>query len=222
MATKKSNKEEGPIAVALTFKFLSVPIVGIAPLIVNKFGHEAQTGEVPDKEHIEGIWGAGADKPKPGGKKPKKAQPTPEEEYEKTIYYLSDGKRTGFPAVAFKAAMVRAASTIYGETMTSVRTKFHIMADDLETGLVEIKGKPEMRFDTVKVGGMTKVAAPRYRAQYPTWSATINIRYIENVISPEQLVNYLNAAGFACGVGEWRPEKCNSGSFGLFRVFENK
>lgn len=32
----------------------------------------------------------------------------------------------------------------------------------------------------------------------------------------EQIVNLFNVAGFACGVGEWRPSK--DGSFGTFHV----
>jgi len=28
----------------------------------------------------------------------------------------------------------------------------------------------------------------------------------------------LSIAGFSCGIGEWRPEKSNSGSYGLFEL----
>ena len=79
-----------------------------------------------------------------------------------------------------------------------------------------------MREDMVRVGGINKVASPRYRAEFPSWSATITIQFLEDVISEAQLIGLLNTAGFTCGVGEWRPEKSNSGSFGLFRVVAGK
>lgn len=102
--------------------------------------------------------------------------------------------------------------------MISVRASFRVIADDLETGLIEIHGEHHMREDMVRVGAMTKVASPRYRACYPSWSAVITIQFLEDVINETQIVGLLNAAGFTCGVGEWRPEKSNSGSFGLFQV----
>ena len=79
-----------------------------------------------------------------------------------------------------------------------------------------------MREDMVRVGGIQKVAAPRYRAEFPSWSAVITIKFLEDVITESELIGLLNTAGFTCGVGEWRPEKSNSGSFGLFRVVDKK
>lgn len=204
MATKKKT-EEVEIITNLIINYCEFNIVGIAPLIVNCFGHGVEILEEVSDAKEKGLKKAGM------------VKLTPEEEYEKTLYYLSDGVRTGFPAVGFKAAMVRAGKTC-GEVMVDLRTKFHIIADDPETGLIEIHGTPRMRTDVVKVGGMTKTSAPRYRAEYPEWSAKIRIKYLDGVITPEKLATLLNTAGFTCGVGEWRPEKCNSGSFGLFQV----
>ena len=95
---------------------------------------------------------------------------------------------------------------------------FRVLADDPDTGLVEIVGDHRMREDMVRVGTMTKVASPRYRAEFPHWSANITIQFLADVISEEEIVGILNAAGFTCGVGEWRPEKAASGSFGMFQV----
>ena len=132
---------------------------------------------------------------------------------------MSDG-RAGFPAVAFKAAMVRAAQVVYDMQMVKTRTLFHVLADDPDTGLVEIDGEHRMREDMVRVGAMTKVASPRFRAEVPKWKAVITIRYVEDALTEDQIIGLLNAAGFCCGVGEWRPEKSNSGSFGLFHVVQ--
>lgn len=56
----------------------------------------------------------------------------------------------------------------------------------------------------------------RYRGEFPEWSTEITLRYNANVLSPEQVANLFNVAGFAVGVGEWRPQR--DGSFGMFHV----
>lgn len=206
MSTTKSNTEEKEIIVSLNIKTIQIPIKGTTPLIVSRFDEKS-------KQQIEESGKAGL---KQGGKK--KNIIAPEEQYEKSIYYLSDGERCGFPAVAFKAAMVTAAYRTYGRPMTTTRAAFHVIADDPDTGLVEIHGEHRMREDMVRVGGINKVAAPRYRAEFPQWSAVLTIKFLENVISEEEIAGLVNAAGFTCGIGEWRPEKSNSGSYGCFEI----
>ena len=193
MATKKTQEAQKDIIVSLNLKTIEVPIEGISPLIVSRFDEKS-------KQQIEESGKAGL---KQGGKK--KNIIDAEVQYEKSIYYLSDGVSCGFPAVAFKAAMVTAAYRTYGRPQTVTRSAFHVIADDPGTGLVEIHGDHRMREDMIRVGSIQKVASPRYRA-----------------ISEEEIVGLVNAAGFTCGVGEWRPEKSNSGSFGLFRVVSTK
>jgi len=204
MAAKK-KAEVTEVLTTMKINTITFKVQGIAPLIVNCFGHGVEVLEEVTDAKEKGLKKAG------------KVKPTPEQEYAKTLYYLSDGERTGFPAVGFKSAMVRAGKTC-GEVMVDLRTKFHVIAEDKETGLIEIHGEPRMRCDVVKVGGISKTSSPRYRAEYPEWWANITIQYLEGIITPEKLLTLLNTAGFTCGVGEWRPEKCNSGSFGLFQV----
>ena len=56
----------------------------------------------------------------------------------------------------------------------------------------------------------------RYRGEFKEWKASFILRYNANVIGPEQILNLFNTAGFAIGVGEWRPQR--DGSFGMFHV----
>ena len=207
MAVKKTT-EAKDISVSLNLKTISIPIVGVSPLIVSRFDEKA-------KRQIEEIGRADTGL-KQGGKKKNIA--SPEEDYKKSLYYCADGKRTGFPAVAFKAAMVTAGYRHYGKAQTVLRSAFRVIADDPATGLVEIHGDHRMREDMVRVGTVNKVASPRYRAEYPNWAATITIQFISDVITEADVVGLLNASGFACGVGEWRPEKSNSGQFGMYQV----
>ena len=207
MATKK-KEEEKKIIVTLNVKTVKIPIVGVSPLIVSRFDEKS-------KQQIEEI-GKADTKLKQGGKKKNIVDPI--EQYERSIYYFADGKTCGFPAVAFKAAMVTAAYRTYGRPQTVTRSAFHIIADDPATGLVKINGEHRMREDMVRVGTINKVASPRYRAEFPAWSAVLTVQFLEDTFSEEDIFGLVNAAGFSCGIGEWRPEKANSGSFGLFRV----
>lgn len=207
MATKKvkAAEETGKeINVSLKLNTIQVPIVGISPLIMSRF----------DEKSIRQIEESAPGKAKQGKKKVE----TPEEQYASSIYYLSDGKSYGMPAGAFKAAMVRAAQVVYDKQLVKTRTLFRIIADDPEANMVKINGDCRMRNDMVRVGGMNKVAAPRYRAEFPSWSAVLTVQYVAGQLSEEEIVSYINAAGFCCGVGEWRPEKSASGSFGMFQV----
>ena len=87
---------------------------------------------------------------------------------------------------------------------------FHIDGD-----FVEIKGSiPQMREDMVRVSnGEPDI---RYRGEFTKWEAFITVKYNAGVLSEAQVVNLFNVGGFACGVGEWRPEK--GGSFGMYHV----
>lgn len=132
----------------------------------------------------------------------------PEQDYEKSLYPHPDGGY-GFPAVAFKSAAVDACSHVAGITKVEARGAFHITGD-----LVKIDGTPSPREDMVRVGMGT--ADIRYRGEFRTWRATLELRYNATMLSEEQIVDLFNTAGFAIGVGEWRPER--NGSMGMFHV----
>jgi hypothetical protein len=55
-----------------------------------------------------------------------------------------------------------------------------------------------------------------YRGEFPTWSATFEVRYNASVLFADQITNLFNVAGFGVGIGEWRPQK--NCSFGRFHV----
>lgn len=82
--------------------------------------------------------------------------------------------------------------------------------------MVEIHSDtPIMREDMVKIGLGT--ADIRYRAEFRNWSADLNISYNKGgQFSLETIVNVLNAGGYVCGIGEWRPER--DGNNGQFMV----
>ncbi len=183
---------------AIKIDTIKVPIIGIAPLISQAW----------DPLVIQGL----VDKQSGGATTPTKPPRDPEREYEATKYKLPDG-RCGWPAGAFKNAMVRAGKVI-GFAMTDSRGCFFTEGEgDPENPLVPIIGEPYMRTDMCRVEGKSM---PRFRACFREWEAVLTIRYDVEVISAEQIVNLVNRAGETVGIGGWRPEK--KGNFGRFQV----
>ena len=82
--------------------------------------------------------------------------------------------------------------------------------------MAEIKGCiPEMREDMVRIGQGS--ADLRYRGEFKNWYMEFELQYnASGAMSLEQIINCINAGGFACGIGEWRPEK--DGAFGTFHI----
>lgn len=138
-----------------------------------------------------------------------------EEAFNKAV---AAGARFGFPASGIKEAAVMAASRNEIPVKTTVLRGLFYVEGEGSQQLVEIKGdKPVMREDMVKVGGMTKVADLRYRAEFTHWYMDLTLVYNKNgPVGIEQIINLLNLGGFTCGIGEWRMER--DGNFGMFVV----
>lgn len=150
---------------------------------------------------------------KHAGDKTKVREPRdPEAESQDATYRLSDNC-VGFPAVAFKKAMVEATDKDLGLPKTLVRRGLFVVPD--EGMLVAIKTPGvKMRQDTVRVG--VKQADLRYRPEMTEWGASLRIEYDQDILTAESVINLLNRAGFGVGVGEYRPEK--NGVWGRFEV----
>lgn len=193
MATKTAELQKIKVEMA------TISIKGLSPLIMHRWSEKARR-EMLDKQMKKTV---------------KKEAKSPEEQYEASVYRLDDGS-LGFPADAFKKAMIRGAKQI-GLVMTDARTSFFVHGeycarDDRE--LVPITGEVQPREDMVRLNGAT--ADIRFRGQVIGWSANLKISYNSSITSFDQIVNMLHAAGYGVGVGEWRPEK--DGTFGRFEV----
>ena len=92
----------------------------------------------------------------------------------------------------------------------------HYRAESLHADLAEIESDtPIMREDMVRIGMGS--ADLRYRAEYRNWSMNLELEYnASGDYTLEQIVNIINAGGYACGLGEWRPEK--DGDFGRYHI----
>lgn len=154
---------------------------------------------------------------------------------------IGNGARFGFPLTGVKQAAISAAYRMgWSKDKMSLRGAFFIEPDvsgyysgDMEisedqkridivpnvfhcTPMVEIKyEKLSMRCDPVKVGMGS--ADLRYRGEFDNWYADMTISFNENGDKNiDQIMSMINAGGYICGLGEWRPER--DGQFGQFHI----
>ena len=179
---------------AIDIRTIEISVIGDSPLIVHRWSEKAKAMIAAKQQKRAATAKEARD---------------PQADFEQSLYRMPDSEAYAIPAVAFKGAMV-AACRYASMKMTEARGAFHVIGE-----MVPIIGPaPTMREDMVRVG--MGVADIRYRGQFDPWAVNLSIAYNSAVVSPAQLVNLLNLAGFGVGVGEWRPEK--DGSFGRFRV----
>ena len=216
MATKKANAEVIEIR-PIEIKKVTIRIVGDTPLIMHAWSEKAK------RMMLEAQMGIAKGK--------KKEAKNPVDDFIRSMYWLTpmpedgtmesfeeaiaNGARFGFPVTAFKQAAISAAYRMgWAKDKMSMRGAFFIDSD--ENGMIEIHSDtPEMREDMVKVGMGT--ADIRYRGEFKNWYADLTISYNANgQYSLENIVNIINAGGYVCGVGEWRPER--DGQNGMFHV----
>lgn len=217
MATKNVELIEiKPIEVKKT----TIRVVGDTPLIMHAWSEKAKR-EMLEKQ---------MKKTKSSAREAK----NPVEDFIRSMYWLSpiptemseegfeeaiaNGARFGFPVTAFKQAAISAAYRMgWSKDKMSMRGAFFIDGD--ENQMIEIHSEvPIMREDMVKVG--MGVADIRFRGEFRNWYADMTISYNTNgQYTLEQIINIINAGGYVCGVGEWRPER--DGQYGMFHVAAN-
>lgn len=130
---------------------------------------------------------------------------------------MRQNPKFGFPVCAFKQAANSAAYRL-GWAKNKVVLKGSYFLKSEYGRYAEIKGSaPEMREDMVRVGGQSKSADLRYRGEFKNWYCDMTLEYnASGEMTLEQILNVINAGGYVCGAGEWRPEK--DGDFGRFHI----
>ena len=182
-------------------KNVDIPIQGITPLLCNRMS-ERSIMQMENKQQKKGNAA--------------KEARDPEKEFQESAYLLDDTKpldsqeRYGFPAISFKSAAVAACRHVDGIPMTKARGMFNVMSEMLPLHFSEVK----MRSDRVVLE--TGVASIAYRAEFHGWTIELPISYNSEAYSLDQICTLLAVAGFAVGVGSWRPDK--SGVHGQFEI----
>lgn len=215
MAVKKSN--DGVQMIVLAKPLIGkahIRVEGVTSLIVHAWSEKAKRMMLEAQQ----ANGAGATK-----RKKSRADRDPQADYESSKYVSTDGWE-GVPAASFKAALVGACRLVENLHMTTARRLLHVRHDGYNATdgmeLVRIYGEPSMRQDMVRLESGT--ADLRYRAEYKKWSAVLSVEFNASLISRDVLVNLIDHAGYAEGIGEWRPSspKSHTGSHGKWQVVE--
>jgi len=215
MATKKETEviEIRP----LDIKRVKVRIVGDTPLIVHAWSEKAKrqmleaqmkttktkAKEVrnPFDDFIQSLyWLEG------------KPEESTEEAFEEAV---KNGAKWGFPVGAIKQAGNSAAYRMgWVKNQMQLRGSYFLQTEYGD--MAEIKGFiPEMREDMVRIGMGS--ADLRYRGEFKNWYMDMTLEYnASGDMTLEQILNVINAGGYTCGIGEWRPEK--DGSFGKYHI----
>ena len=200
---------------------MRVPIVGTAPLIVNKFSNKAQEIMLASQR----------------GEVTQRQPKDPEALFQASLHVMGQAEdgtpRYGFPAPGAKAAIIGAVRFYKSQKLTMEGMKPAVLVmgegkDMLVPILTHVPGEgeplsyaqPEMRRDTVR--NATGVADIRFRGQFWPWAAVIEVVYVKTMMTTDSMVALVDAAGLG-GLGEWRPasKESKTGMFGTFIVPED-
>jgi hypothetical protein len=201
-----ASKVESFVIERIQPQIIQVEIVGSAPLLVCAWSEKAKR-QMLDKQM----------------KKANKAKEAkdPDADVLASRYISTDGW-DGIPAGGVKGCLVAACRAIDGLPMTVAKRMIFVRNQGYTKdglGLVRIFGDWQKHQAMVRIdNGST--ADIRFRACYPTWSMKLEIEFLKNIISAEQILNLVETAGFVEGLCEHRPgsPKSNTGGNGRFCI----
>ena len=210
-------KEELVTIKPIEIKKMAIRIVGDSPLIVHAWSEkakrmmlEAQTKKTKTKakeardpydDFIQSLYWLDG--------KPEESTP------EAFADAVANGARWGFPVGAIKQAANSAAYRLgWVKNQMGLRGAYFLETQDGE--MAEIKGCiPEIREDMVRIGQGS--ADLRYRGEFKNWFIDMVLNYnASGDMTVDQIINCIEAGGYVCGIGEWRPER--DGTNGRFHV----
>lgn len=223
-----TKKEDAINITPIKKKNVQIRIVGTSPLIIHAWSEKAKrmmleaqqkTTRTKSKREIRRPFEDFVDSLYWLTEKP--TAETDDELAEKFDEAIKNGARFGFPANSIKIAANSGAYRLgWVKNQMGLRGAYFvrgIMSDgSVNDEFIEIRGGiPNMREDMVTVGmGGTDL---RYRGEFKEWYTDLMIEYnASGDVTLEQIINCLNAGGYAVGIGEWRPEK--DGHNGMFEV----
>lgn len=118
----------------------------------------------------------------------------------------------GYPSSGLKKALCDAVVRVIGETYS---TKFNANVQILDSFLpIDFEAS---NYDKSLFSPQKGSPVLCYRNVFHGWKTDFTIKYIPDNYSLEQIIEVINCAGFACGIGSHRPSS-KGGSNGMFHV----
>jgi hypothetical protein len=138
----------------------------------------------------------------------------PPEEFRLSAYRtLEQGSPTRIivPGGSFASALADAALDTPGATKAQMQRLTRV--PDIN---VPLYGLPELFMAVVRTAGINKTPDIRTRAIFKEWAAYVHVTYVKDLLTERSITNLFAAAGFICGIGDWRGQK--GGSYGSFEL----
>ena len=195
MAKKQEVKLE-----VLDIKVLPIKIVGVSPFISNKFSDQA-LAKMENKQR---------------GITTQKSKREPKEEEVESYVHRTNKGDVGYPVAAFYNGMIEVAPYLEGMNKKLVGGSIKVLPDD--GSLIEITySNMEPKRDAVKLN--MSASNVIYRPMFDGWGAELKVQFNAALVSPQQIVNLINLAGFQRGIGAMRPGSPKKpGSMGMYKV----
>ena len=180
---------------------MEVCILGDAPLVHNRMSEKA-------KRQL--LMPSGR---KNAAEKAVTLKHNPMDEYRDSPYTLPDGPTLiGFPSAGFKKAMLDAALDMPGMRKSQIGRQVRVEGD-----YTPIYGTPELYMAVVRSADINRTPDIRTRAIMPKWACKIRITFARPLVTSQQILSLLAAAGITVGIGDGRQGK-GSMSFGTFQI----
>lgn len=182
-------------------KRYSVEIRGTTPLLIHRFGEQAEVAKATRRVVVQ-------------------EQKEPRAEAKKAAYIAKDGTFY-FNAFSIPAAMGNAGANhkmkgsrktlrfVVPSAVTVTSDTITILNGDGPAKDFEVDARPVTM-------PATKGRIMRYRPRFDAWGAAFDLMVNEDLIDPATAHQLLTEAGQSIGIGDFRPEK--RGPFGTFRV----
>lgn len=182
-------------------KTIAVEIRGITPLLIHRFGEEAEQAKQTRRVKVD-------------------APNDPREEARKVAYIAEDGTFY-FSALAIPRAMGEAGANhkVRGSrrSLRFVVPSAVRMTSDRITILNGTGPAPDFEVDARPVTiPATKGRVMRFRPRFDCWGARFDLVINDDLLAVETAHQLLGEAGTTVGIGDFRPEK--RGPFGTFRI----
>lgn len=138
----------------------------------------------------------------------------PMQEFRNSVNRLKEDEHPdvylGIPSTAFKSALGTAALDLPNAKKAQIGRLVWVHGD-----YVPVYGVPSLLMSVVRMADINRTPDVRTRAILRTWACRVVVSYVSPLLNDTSLANLLLAAGFTCGVGDFRQEK-GAGSYGLF------
>ena len=151
---------------------------------------------------------------------------TPEEQWQAVIHYLPEahnGTEYGHPVSGLMKCIEVAVIDLGFKGKTEARRWMQVVAPSGTNGLIPLYGGPpfcehHQTRNRNKGGGLVDLYRPCFA---PGWYMDLEIRFNKAKLNEQSVVNIVQYAGFAVGIGDARKELCNLG-YGCFHVMESE